>query len=38
MATLTFFLLVFLVISIIFLFIHLMMGKMIRPRNPRRTS
>jgi NADH-quinone oxidoreductase subunit A len=34
MATLVFFLLVFLVVSIVFLFIHLMMGKMIRPRNP----
>jgi NADH-quinone oxidoreductase subunit A len=34
MATLVFFLLVFLVVSIVFLFIHLMMGKAIRPRNP----
>jgi NADH-quinone oxidoreductase subunit A len=34
MATLAFFLLVFLVVSIVFLFIHLMMGKFIRPRNP----
>jgi NADH-quinone oxidoreductase subunit A len=34
MATLVFFLLVFLVVSIVFLFIHLMMGKFIRPRNP----
>ena len=34
MATLVFFLLVFLVVSIVFLFIHLVMGKFIRPRNP----
>src|SRR5467141_1182262 len=34
MATLVFFLSVFLVISIVFLFIHLMMGKMIRPARP----
>jgi NADH-quinone oxidoreductase subunit A len=34
MPTLVFFLLVFLVISIIFLFIHLMMGKVIRPARP----
>src|SRR5437899_3468562 len=34
MATLVFFLSVFLVISIVFLFIHLMMGKMIRPAKP----
>jgi NADH-quinone oxidoreductase subunit A len=34
MATLVFYLLVFLVVSIVFLFIHLMMGKFIRPRNP----
>jgi NADH-quinone oxidoreductase subunit A len=34
MATLVFFLLVFLVVSIVFLFIHLMMGKFIRPKNP----
>jgi NADH-quinone oxidoreductase subunit A len=34
MATLVFFLVVFFVISIVFLFIHLMMGKFIRPRNP----
>ena len=34
MATLVFFLLVFLVVSIVFLFIHLMIGKFIRPRNP----
>src|SRR3989440_12831450 len=34
MATLVFFMSVFLVISIVFLFIHLMMGKMIRPARP----
>src|SRR5436309_8278681 len=34
MATLVFFMSVFLVISIVFLFIHLMMGKMIRPAKP----
>jgi len=34
MATLVFFMLVFLVVSIVFLFIHLMMGKMIRPSRP----
>src|SRR5438445_10369319 len=34
MATLVFFMTVFLVISIVFLFIHLMMGKMIRPARP----
>jgi NADH-quinone oxidoreductase subunit A len=34
MSTLVFFLLVFLIISIIFLFIHLVMGKFIRPSNP----
>jgi len=34
MATLVFFLLVFLIVSIVFLFIHLMMGKFIRPANP----
>src|SRR5271165_5846697 len=34
MLTLVFFLTVFLVISIIFLFIHLLMGKFIRPANP----
>src|ERR1700733_7769978 len=34
MTTLVFFLVVFLVISVIFLFIHLLMGKFIRPANP----
>jgi NADH-quinone oxidoreductase subunit A len=34
MFTLVFFLVVFLVISVIFLFIHLLMGKFIRPANP----
>src|SRR6202795_2920527 len=34
MTTLVFFILVFFVISIVFLFIHLMMGKMIRPARP----
>jgi len=34
MSTLVFYLTVFLVISFIFLFIHLLMGKMIRPANP----
>jgi NADH-quinone oxidoreductase subunit A len=34
MTTLVFYIVVFLVISIIFLFIHLMMGKFIRPANP----
>jgi NADH-quinone oxidoreductase subunit A len=34
MTTLVFYLMVFLIISIIFLFIHLLMGKFIRPSNP----
>jgi NADH-quinone oxidoreductase subunit A len=34
MPTLAFFILVFLVVSIVFLFIHLMMGKFIRPSRP----
>jgi NADH-quinone oxidoreductase subunit A len=34
MSTLVFYLAVFLVISVIFLFIHLLMGKFIRPANP----
>src|SRR3954451_18138724 len=34
MYTLSFFLVVFLVVSIIFLFIHLLMGKAIRPARP----
>jgi NADH-quinone oxidoreductase subunit A len=34
MFTLVFYLVVFLVISVIFLFIHLVMGKFIRPANP----
>jgi NADH-quinone oxidoreductase subunit A len=34
MTTLVFFIVVFLVISFIFLFIHLLMGKFIRPANP----
>jgi NADH-quinone oxidoreductase subunit A len=34
MSTLVFYLVVFLVISIVFLFIHLVMGKFIRPANP----
>jgi NADH-quinone oxidoreductase subunit A len=34
MATLVFVLLVFLIVSIVFLFIHLMMGKFIRPARP----
>jgi NADH-quinone oxidoreductase subunit A len=34
MYTVTFFLAVFLVVSIVFLFIHLVMGKFIRPSNP----
>jgi NADH-quinone oxidoreductase subunit A len=34
MTTLVFFLVIFLVISVIFLFIHLLMGKFIRPANP----
>jgi NADH-quinone oxidoreductase subunit A len=34
MSTLVFFLAIFLVISVFFLFIHLLMGKFIRPANP----
>lgn len=34
MATLVFFLLVFFIVSIVFLFIHMMMGKVIRPSRP----
>jgi NADH-quinone oxidoreductase subunit A len=34
MSTLVFYLAIFLVISIVFLFIHLVMGKFIRPSNP----
>jgi NADH-quinone oxidoreductase subunit A len=34
MATLVFVLMVFLVVSVVFLFIHLMMGKFIRPARP----